>query len=423
MLFNNKKKHIIIIAITAILLFIGGIVTVSAEEVVLRPLRPGYPERDSNFWPVVVEAFQEEYPHITIEPMTGGWEIVERLTAMIAAGTEPDVYLINSDLLGFLVATESILPLDDYLSSSLKEEFMESHLRIATIDGNLYLLPGSPAPLGIWYNKELFNEAGLEPKAPENWDEFLEAAIQVTKNTDAYGFGLGSQHLRGQTFLFHSLWFSLTNMPLLDDEGRPLFNNEDGRRVLQFIVDLHLLHDVTQPHPEAWTRGELRVPFRDGQIAMHYDGPWILPMLKERFDFSEPDSQPFGMAPFPAGPKGYRSQFNSSDGWVVSANSKHPEEAIKLAMFLAQPEWNYLEGMVYGSSPATKSEHNMPGYEAWYWDWQKEALQLPAFDRMQPRQHTQAFDALGSAIQAAVLGVISVEEAIEQAATQLEMLR
>src|SRR5690606_35968436 len=129
------------------------------------------------------EAFTEA-TGICVESVFLPWENrLENLLTAIAAGDPPDVTMFGRQDLPFFAVTESIIPLDDYMAADgiTPDMFIPSEFSGNQYNGKTWMLP---QPTGgalnlVWYNKDHFREAGLDPEAfPQTWEE-LRAAAEV----------------------------------------------------------------------------------------------------------------------------------------------------------------------------------------------------------------------------------------------------
>ena len=168
---------------------------------------PGYPEEvtlrymtwEGGDWQTFSEKFIEKYmkdnPHVNIqyEP-TAGSEYMTKLKVSISAGTAPDVVWVDNWL--ELLPRGVFEPLDEYAKKfnfPLSEQNQEI-LEMCSYNGKIYGLCGWTGITGIYYNKELFDKAGVEyPKEGWTWDDVTDMAKKITKGEGAdkiYGISL-----------------------------------------------------------------------------------------------------------------------------------------------------------------------------------------------------------------------------------------
>jgi len=405
---------------------------VFAQDIVLKVTRAGYPEGSTKLFTEFQEEYQKEHPNVSFDMIETDWGTFhDRIGVWIRGKSEPDVYQTSISEYAAFVEIGAYLPLEDIYDEDLKAVLPEDLLAPYRYNGKLYGIPGNAATFSFWYNKEIFKEAGLDPnKPPTNWDELLEYAQQIVENTDAYGIGLNLGRIEDMTqLLLGNLYYSATNTNFVDSTGRALFNSPEGIKAIQFVVDLVNKYKVTQPNPEVYTKGDLRLLFRDGKTAMTFDGPWIMSLLKEVSDFSTAETCKFAIAAPPGSPiEGKKAMVSStSDPWVISANTKYPEIAKEVLRELLTPKWQHKHNIAVNQNPFRKDVINTYDYEnQWVWNVMSEdiASRSILFNPQVPPGPTDAQikQILNDYVLRALFGEMTVEEAMNKAADEVNKL-
>ena len=161
-------------------------------------LRVGTELDRKEYWTETVEGFMEENPDIEIEyqECPSGDDFETKLNTGFASGTAPDVICFTMASMGTRVPLGQYAELDSYMEGwEGKEDIMENSLKLGQINGKTYGIPVFPDPRIFIYNKEMFEEAGLDPDSPPTtWDELLEYhKMFVQKEGDTVvqtGFGM-----------------------------------------------------------------------------------------------------------------------------------------------------------------------------------------------------------------------------------------
>ncbi|GLV48826.1 ABC transporter substrate-binding protein [Thermus sp. LT1-2-5] len=281
----------------------------------------------------VLKLFQERNPGLQVEYINiPSNEYLAKITAMMAAGTPPDVFFINNIDFPGLASRKVLLPLDGFLKRDRypTEDIFPGILKAFQWEGKQYGLPRDVSNLVVFYNRTLLRKAGLpDPKPDWTWEDFLRYAKALTVEKDGKRVQWGVSF---QTFyLFWEPWvWSAGGRFYSPDHTRFLLNSPASLEGLQFYLDLRYKHHVAPTPEEAQDRGAFTM-FLNGQTAMIVDGRWRVPTLKARAKFD------FDVVPFPRGKAGSIVDIDGS-GWVVSAATKNPEAAWKLLAFLAGPE-------------------------------------------------------------------------------------
>lgn len=143
-----------------------------------------------DYWLAVKQRFESDYPGVTVN-LTSSPKIMEILKPQIAVGNPPDIiYISQSETTGMIeemLIDKLLLDLTDVFEGNaldnqepLKNKMLDGILDYANPlgDGKIYAAPFYTSPMGLIYNKTLFEKKGW--KLPETWDEFLKLG-ELTK--------------------------------------------------------------------------------------------------------------------------------------------------------------------------------------------------------------------------------------------------
>jgi len=281
----------------------------------------------------VLRVFQEKNPGIQVEYINiPSNEYLAKITAMMAAGSPPDVFFINNIDFPGLASRGVLKPLDPFIQRDKYPtgDIFPGILKAFQWGGAQYGLPRDVSNLVVFYNRNLLRKAGLpDPKPDWTWDDFLRYAKALTVEKDGKRVQWGVSF---QTFyLFWEPWvWSAGGRFYSPDHSKFLLNSPPSVEGLQFYLDLRYKHHVAPTPEEAQDRGAFTM-FLNGQTGMIVDGRWRVPTLKARAKFD------FDVVPFPRGKAGSIVDIDGS-GWVMAAGTRNPEAAWKLLSFLAGPE-------------------------------------------------------------------------------------
>ncbi len=429
---NLKRKLLFFWIVISLIFLLVSISLASDQNVVLKVTRAGYPEGSRELFTKFEKEFQQKHPNVSFDIIDADWGTFhDRIGIWIRGQQEPDVYQTSISEVAPFVDIPAFLPLDDILDEELQSNLTESLLAPYYYNDKLYGIPGNAAAFSFWYNKELFKEAGLDPnKPPKNWDELLEYAQKIVQNTDAYGIGLNLGRAEDMTqLLLGNLYYSATNTNFVDSEGRALFNSPEGIKAIQFMVDLVNKYKVTQPYPEQYTKGDLRLLFRDGKIAMTFDGPWIIQYLEEVTDLTSAETSKFAIAAPPASPfEGKKAMVSlTSDPWVISAHTKYPDLAKEVLRELLTPKWQHEHDIAVRQNPFRKDVLNAYEHDK-MWIWEPMVKDITERSILfTPQVPPQATDTkikqiLNDYVVSAVVGKMTVKEAMDKAADEVNKL-
>ena len=290
-----------------------------------------------------VAAFEAANPGVCVDSIFLPWDNrLENLLTSIAATSPPDVTMFGRQDLPFFAATESIIPLDDYMAADgiSADDFIPSEFSGNVYNGQTWMLP---QPTGgalniIWYNKDDFTEAGLDPEAfPQTWEEMKDVAEALRVGEDGFLDRVGfNPLLTGGAQPPFLVWLNANGQDWLSEDLRTVtINNQAGVEALQFMQSL--TDDVNFGIEEVNTFFEVAGEFDQGPliqrlVSTEMNGSWTLFQLQ---DFGE--GLNFGVAPIPYGPSGNADRRGSTwGGWgyMIPKNAAHPDEAWELVKWL-----------------------------------------------------------------------------------------
>ena len=353
-------------------------------------------------WLAMNEGFE-----VTVEYAPWG-QCQEQSITLAAAGDPPAISYMGSRVLRQLADAQMIRPFE--LSDEELASYANSVLGTVQFDGAVWGLPRAFSTKALFWNKDLFAEAGLDmPDGPQTWDDVLTAARAVTENTDAQGIGIPAASFDNTMHGFLN-WMYSNGGEVIGADGSVQFNSPQVVETLQFYSDLL---PYMQDGPVAYDRAELEPLFRESQVAMYVNGGW------GRDRVGDVD---FGLVPIPAGPSGAQSTLLITDSLVVFEGTGLEEASASLVQYLTQTERQAVYDEAGGWTPIRETANSAALIEA---DptWEVFISIIPA-GGPEPSivDYVAMQDVMNEAIQGVVLGEISPAEAAEEAADELERL-
>ncbi len=407
-----------------------GTMPVLAQEIELTICRPGYPEPAKAFLGKALADFQQKNPGVKFKIVDADWETFQsRIMVWVAGQQEPDIYVSPMQQFVDLAALGAYLPLDKYIDPALKEDIPPSlwwdMSRFTQGKGKYVSVAAAASTYALWYNKKILAQAGLTGP-PRSWDELVTFGKQIVERTKIPAIGMNAARPFDTTqLLFGTLYFAGTNQSFVDDKGRALVNSPDAVKAIQFWVDLYQKHKITNASPEQTSKGDLRLLFQQGKLAMHIDTPVILSVLGKLTDLSSPETSTFLQGgPLQSFIPG-RHAMNSTDAqqWVISGHTKHPDVAWKVLRHLLETRWQAEHDRMSGSAPFRKSIVQTMNIDR-AWILKPNAEQVAngiVFSPLIPRSG-QFLQVLNKHLVTALLGQLSVKEAMDRAAAELDKL-
>jgi multiple sugar transport system substrate-binding protein len=321
------------------LLFILGVMTilpaVAQDEIVLRWRTRPDNQAEIDVYTAAGEAIDEAWDGVTLEYEPGGSEgagYQDTLVAEIEAGTAPDVFWIPGTDIARFAKAGLILNLADIASADPDfnaEDFYAGPMSflqtpIEGVETALWGLPRDVSAFAIYYNADLFDEAGLDYPGGENWtwEAFAEAANAIDALGDEIkGFGMNAWWANYGYFI-NAAGSSFFNE---DFTGCGL-NNEATVAGLEFAAALYQSGAAVE-----WGT-DSEPPFLAGNVGMFMNGRWATPGTIANAEFN------WNVAPLPVGPTGEATNWLFWGAYVVNANTAHPEEAWDLVTRLTSAE-------------------------------------------------------------------------------------
>lgn len=287
----------------------------------------------------MLRQFRAENPNVRVFYTPDQENLAETMLADMQAGTAPDVFQGCCTFFPIWAQQGHVLDLrpfieDDIDQGTIDEWDPAQYGSFFTSDGQQYGLPKYHGALGLYYNKDLFDQYGVGyPDGTWDHDDYLAAMKLLTHDTDS----------DGKT----DLWGSMIDVSW--DRIQMHVNGWGGR-----FVDADDPTKCAMGEPKAlaaleWLRARMwddkvmatfldvqnvrtRDAFVTGRIAMVEDGSWALKDILAGADFR------VGVAPFPAGPA-RRVTLATTDGFGIYAGTKHPEAAWELIKFLISEDY------------------------------------------------------------------------------------
>lgn len=282
----------------------------------------------------------------------------QTLINSVASDDAPDVSKFKDWWIGQFVDSGLLEPLDEYTktwehASDIDEVFWKTG---KTVDPNspVYMMPHQYITFYLYYRKDLFEEAGLQP--PKTLDDFLQAAIALTDPAkQQYGFAYrGGGGGQDQWYAF----MLANGARMVDEQGNIIINNEDGVRANQWYTDLYKVHKVTPPTAMTDSYAQIMAGFQAGTTAMmaHHIGSYetLYAALGDKL----------GVVPMPQRDPDNPATMGTMTGNVIFKSSKNKEAAWRFLSWLSGPEaTDKLSQSTNGQLPVLNSLVSQPQYQ------------------------------------------------------------
>jgi len=259
---------------------------------------------------------------------------MQKVQTMIAGGTPPDVIMVGGENVPAFAAQGIYQPLDPFIEADPDfdiHDYLPRTIEVMKYEGKIYSLPGGFNIGALYYNKALFDEAGLDyPTRDWTHDDLLEAAKKLTKREN------GRVIQYGYTNSPLNMWFFIwqNGGEIFDNDTNPtvmLLDQPAALETVEWYFDLSLEHGVKPTLVELMQSGGQQELFASGQLAMLIDHRGATQVLNQITDFE------WGICELPRGSAGRAVVFNWA-GRGIATGSKHPQEAWEFLKWLTGPE-------------------------------------------------------------------------------------
>lgn len=257
------------------------------------------------------------------------WTLLE---AGASGGDMPDVFWMHSNNSQMYMKNNKLLKLDDYIEKSDKVDmsnYMSEITELYTYDGSYYAVPKDYDTIALWYNKKMFDDAGLSyPDETWTWDDLYDAAKKLT-NGDQYGFCMNTSNDQDT---YYNMVYSMGGYIVNDDHTKSGYDDANTIKAMDYVGKL--LKDCCPP---ATTMSETGtdVMFQSGTVAMITQGSWMTAgFLDNEYLVENCD---VAILPYDK-TTGMRTSICNGLGWAASADTKRPDDCWKLIEWLGSKE-------------------------------------------------------------------------------------
>ncbi len=383
---------------------------------------------DSDIWRDLINDFNEQFPKTRISYYKKTYATYEKdLLEAMATGRGPDILMIHNTWLPRYQQRLVAAPSDLITFREVQDNFVDVVIDDFTNDGSIFAIPPSVDTLALYYNKDIFNTAGI-PQPPATWSDFLDNVEQLIQrderdNISRAGAAIGTAKNINRSTDILSLLMLQSGTKMVDKKyGQATFNiplkfeGEEyaaGERALEFYTDFsNPLKSVytwnTQMHYSIDA-------FYEGKTAMMFNYSYHTPTIRAKEPYLN-----FGVAAMPQIETSIKD-VNYANYWglAVSLNSAAPDRAWEFITWLAQKEnsQRYLE---LAQKPAARrdlilEQETDPDLGIFA----EQALTARSWYQVDNLAIEQI---LGDMIESVVIGEADIAEAIDKAANQVTLL-
>lgn len=376
----------------------------------------------------LTDAYVKAHPDVKIDAVYAGsyQDTVAKAITASRGGNPPQLSVILSTDMFTLIDEDLIVPFDDYLTSDEDKKwisgFYPAFMENSQTGGKTYGIPFQRSTPVLYWNKEAFKEAGLDPEtAPATWEEMVEFGKKLTK-TDASGnvtqWGVRIPSSGFPYWLFQGL--AIENGVTLANADGNKTNFDDPKVVeaLQYMVDLSTKDKVMAPGIIEW--GSTPKAFFEGQTAMMWTSTGNLTNVRDNAPFD------FGVGMLPK--KMQRGAPTGGGNFYLfkGASEEQTKAAVKFVQWITAPEqsakWTMATGYV-APRPETWETDTMKKYAEGFPQVLVARDQLEfAKAELSTYQNQRVTSIFNDALAAAITGQKTPEAALKEAQAQADAI-
>ena len=370
----------------------------------------------------MVNDFEKQNPDIDVKAIYAGNYNDARIKSLAAlkAGEPAQLAVMFSIDIYDLIEQDAIVSFSDLAKSQEDKKWLKSFypalMENGTTLGKVWGIPFQRSTIVMYYNKDAFKKAGLDPnKPPKNWDEMLSMGKKLT-NDKQWGVMIPST---GYPYWMFGALAKQNGEVLMNGEGtKTYFNNPKVVEALQYWKDLSSKYKIMPEGTIEW--GTLRKNFLSGNTAMMWHSTGNLTAVKKNAKFD------FGVAMLPA--KEMRGTPTGGGNFYVFKNTtpKQKEASLKLIKFMTSPENSAKWSIGTGYIGISKAAYETPALKKYVEEFPPAKVARDQLDfataELSTYQTGRVRKILDDSIQAVLTDKKSAKDALDDAQNQAKRL-
>ncbi|NQX70896.1 extracellular solute-binding protein [Paenibacillus alba] len=324
----------------------------SAEKVTIEYWQYQFPAKVDLITKLIAD-FQKQNPNIEVKQTNFPYDQYnEKVATLVPAGKGPDVINLYYGWLPKYVASGYLQPLPDsaFSEDKIKAEFFP-FVDTAKLNGKYYAIPTAVRTLALFYNKDLYTKAGLDPnKPPATWEELVSQGKKLTEKDKNGQYVVEGLAWQPNAQLHHwyrdALVYQAGGKDISDDRRKVLWKETPaGLEAFKYLVDLSFVHQLGT---KDFYNDDITA-FKGGHAAITIDGSFQLGSIKK-----DAPNLNYAIAPLPS----YKDKATQVSFWAnaitKNVQGKKLEAATKFLQFLTSKEVQEQWVEKVGELPAKK---------------------------------------------------------------------
>lgn len=369
----------------------------------------------------MVQEFNEEHPLIEVVAVySGDYDpTMMKVQTAVRGGNPPDIAVVEISEFPTLLALDAIIPLDDYLAEhpGYVDAFFPAFLDNSTFEDQIWGIPFQRSTPVLYWNKDAFAEAGLDPEQPPaNWEQLAEFAQALTVREGGEVQRWGVTISGGWNDWLFEAFVRQSGGQLIDFHNREIkFNSPEAVEALEFWVELMQDLQVGPPHS---TWASTPPDFVGGRTAMVYHSTGIMTFLKDSAGFD------FGAAFMPAN-ETYGAAVGGGNFFIFKdIPEENQDAAFTFIHWITSPEraahWSASSGYV----AVRQDAYDMPAMQELVEEHPEYLVARDQLEfghgKMMAPAYQRVREILKSALDDAQAGLVAPQAALDQAQAEME---
>ncbi|KAF1082328.1 MAG: hypothetical protein GQF41_1049 [Candidatus Rifleibacterium amylolyticum] len=331
-----SEKKIMIIAVIAYIALVfvcwDDSIATSPDGRTILTFWHTYNDQEEQVLRSIIKDWESANPKFTVRPVRIPFDGHKpKLRTALTVGQGPDMARVDWSFVCELARKNAVVDLDTLGFAKIRDQYLEAPLETAYIDGKYYGIPDQSTCVAMFYNRQMFRDAGLLPEdpaapvVPQTWEDFIEVGKKLTdKSKDQYAFAMTN------TLWWNLPFFNSYGARIISEDGKKcVIDSEAGVQALEMMASLVNEHKV---EAGAWRPGAISPEqgFVNGKYAMIFMGPWNL----AKFANTKMD---YGVGLIPGGTKGTSTNVGGTDV-VIFKGTKYAAECYDFLAFFTSAE-------------------------------------------------------------------------------------
>ncbi|WP_345635723.1 extracellular solute-binding protein [Streptomyces thinghirensis] len=317
---RRRTGTIAVVSALGMTAVLGGCgLTGDSGEVTLKLVAADYGDSKANssqkYWDELAKAYEAEHPDVQVDVTVHSWTDVDRkVREMVEAGEAPDMAQIGA--YSDYADKDLLYSADEVLSIPVQADFVSQLAGAGQVNGVQYGLPFAASTRVLFYNKTLFEEAGVTP--PKSWDDLADAAEALKAKGVKYPYALplGAEEAQAETMQ----WMLSGGGGYTDDVGTYSVDSPQNVTTFTWLRDELVGEGLTGPvAPGELDRADAFAAFADGDVGMLNGHPSLMKMASDK-------GVKYGMVTTPGIDGESRNTLGVTDWMTAFKENGHQEE-------------------------------------------------------------------------------------------------